>query len=267
MCGTWRQVRPVRPIKWCHQTVALLCIFLSCHFPHPWKVCLWEQLQCPAIELDRGLHYSSCAIWIMAAVDFDYLLLFLPSFAGECLFLSWWIETAGMQQAVQLNKAVFSRLGCPCSELCCTLPLIVLPSSWIFKPQIPSSLWTLQRCLLRSSCWLLKLSFGCCICMDALQYNWLTVILCVLYLLLLFLPGEIVVGKRSSVRNWCCSRVPLKSPPLYNISYVLSRDEEVRAEKEISEVGWDAFGWSCGIWEARCREAGLCKCEGDAEGS
>lgn len=46
-----------------------------------------------------------------------------------------------------------------------------------------------------------------------------------------------MVGKRSSVRIWFCSKVPLKSPPLYNIPYMLSRDEEVRAEKEISEVG------------------------------
>jgi len=29
----------------------------------------------------------------------------------------------------------------------------------------------------------------------------------------------------------------LKSPPVYNVSYMLSRAEELRAEKEILEVG------------------------------
>lgn len=167
-----------------------------------------------------------------------------------------------MQQTLQLNKAVFSSLGCPLLRALLHVAWLFCPHPEFSNPKSPAVFGSWSDVCLGVHAGFSSCPLGAASAWVLCSITDWQSILRVLYLLLLFLPGEIAVGKRSSVRVWCCSRVPLKSPPVYNVSYMLSRAEELRAEKEILEVGWDAFGCSCRIWEAHCREGWIVQMQG-----
>lgn len=86
--------------------------------------------------------------------------------------------------ALQLNKAIFSRLGWPqlstllhaapgSFSLLLNLLISTLRHSCMRPPGLAScpSLHSLKQCLFGSLWWLLKVSFGSCGCLDALPYS------------------------------------------------------------------------------------------------
>lgn len=163
-----------------------------------------------ALDLGSRLYHGSCAIWVVAAVDFPHL----PCSAAELgvLGCSW------LPGTLQLNRATLSSLGWP--YLCAVLHaapqsspfLLTLPVSstavWdlpILYHGIPFTHWS-------SICCNVHVGFSSC----PLPCGW-PHCLCSGSSVSPFLLGSFCLR---SVWVQCCSGVPLKSRPAYSMYFI-----------------------------------------------
>lgn len=117
---------PVHPcLKCCLQAAASPCVFLPCHVPCSWGVCLWELLQCfaPCLGFRR-----QAVPWLTCCLGTDCCWLSsLPCSAAE---LGVW-AAAGSLAHCSWAEPPCPTWADPVCVLYCMLLLRALPFSWL----------------------------------------------------------------------------------------------------------------------------------------
>lgn len=117
---------PVHPcLKCCPQAAALPCVFLPCHVPCSWGLCLWELLQsfAPCLGFRKqAVSWLRCC-WVLAAVD---------SPLSPVLLLSWGYWAAAGSLAHSAEQSHPGLTLSVCCTACCSSEfsfLLTLPVS------------------------------------------------------------------------------------------------------------------------------------------
>lgn len=187
-----------------------------------------------ALDLGSRLYHGSCAIWVVAAVDFPHL----PCSAAELgvLGCSW------LPGTLQLNRATLSSLGWP--YLCAVLHAAPQSSPFLLTSPVSSTaVWDLPILYhgipfthWSSICCNVHVGFSSC----PLPCGWPTV--CALGPLQPFLVGELLFEEcLGSVLFWSASHVQ-------HIAYISHGFQSWRSDSRggMSEVGGDAFSYE--LW-------------------